>query len=101
MDNIDALKDLLKSLPGENSIYFQPPPTIQMTYPALVFELSKLSAIHSNNRPYILREMYLITAIYSDPESSLPKDIAKLPGCAFDRVFIADNRYHAVFTIHF
>ena len=81
--------------------YFQPPPTVSMTYPCIVYQLDDINTRFANNAPYNLKKEYKLTVIDSDPESSIPDQIAALSGASFDRFYTADNLNHYAFSIHF
>jgi hypothetical protein len=81
--------------------YFQPPPTVDMTYPCIVYQLDDIDTRFANNAPYSLNKEYKITVIDPDPETSIPDQLAVLPGVAFDRFYTADNLNHYAFSINF
>ena len=100
-----ALSDILAKLgirgEGESGhLYFQPPESVYVLYPAIVYELKNVRIHHADNKPYKHNKLYTITAIDKDPDSRLPDEIAVLQGISFDRFFVSDNLNHWVFTIH-
>lgn len=95
------LQELLETLLGSDKVYFQPPPNIQMVYPALVYKRDEISTEFANNKPYIHSKRYQITCIDRDPDSLIPDKIAALPFCVFANAFTANGLHHTVFTIYF
>lgn len=95
------LQAVLETTIGSENVYFQPPPSAQMEYDCVVYERSRIEADFANNNPYSLRDCYQVTVIYQDPDSDLPRKIAQLPMCSFDRHFTADNLNHDVFNLYF
>lgn len=95
------LQALLKSLLGSDNVYFQPPPTVNMEYPAIVYNRDDVVIEFANNRPYKHKKRYQVTVIDPDPDSDIPDKIAELPLCSFDRFYTADNLNHDVFTLYF
>jgi hypothetical protein len=95
------LQALLVSLLGSSNVYFQPPPTIRMSYPAIRYELDTLDTRYANNNPYKHRKRYRLTVIDRDPDSTIPDAVAQLPLCSHDRYYAADDLNHNVFTIFF
>ena len=83
------------------NVYFQPPESIQLSYPCIIYRRSKIDIEHANNNPYTLRDKYTITVIDADPESTIPDDISKLSTAFHDRYYTAHNLNHNVFTIYF
>ena len=95
------LQALLVALLGSTNVYFQPPETVQMRYPAIVYNRDKMTIHHADNGPYRNEKRYQITVIDADPDSDIPDKVAALPRCAFNRNFTADHLHHDVFTIFF
>lgn len=95
------LQTLLESLLGSRNVYFQPPPSVKMAYPCIVYELSQIDTKHANNRPYRHLRQYQLKLIDRNPDSGLIEKVAALPMCRFDRPYTADNLYHYVFNIYF
>lgn len=95
------LQELLVNILGTNNVYFQPPPTIQMSYPCIVYNRSNIKADYAQNVPYKLDKRYTMTYIDPNPDSLIPDKLAWLPKCRFDRAFTAENLNHSVFSIYF
>ena len=95
------LQPLLKSILGSDNVYFQPPPTLKMDYPCIVYSRDDIDAKHANNKPYSLTVKYTITFISIDPDSDIVSKLAHLPLCSYDRFYTADNLNHDVFKLFF
>lgn len=95
------LQNLLESILGSKAVYFQPPATIKMTYPCIVYQRTDFNTNFANNYPYRLEKEYTITVIDRDPDSIIPDKIAMLQSCVFNRFYVADNLNHNVFSIYF
>lgn len=96
------LQELLTSLlPEGKKAYFQPPPTVQMEYPCIVYNRDRIDISHADNGPYKHEKRYQITVMDPDPDSEIPDKVAQLPRVSFDRAFTADNLHHDVFTLFF
>ncbi len=96
-----ALQTLLETLLGSRNVYFQPPPTLQMGYPCIVYNLDNINTRFADNYPYSIEKRYLLTIIDKDPDSSIPDKIALLQKCQFERHFVTDNLNHNIFIIYF
>lgn len=81
--------------------YFQPPATVKMRYPAIVYALNDIENTFADDRVYLSIRNYLITVIDSDPDSSLIGKVASLPTSRFNRHYTKDNLNHDVFTIFY
>ena len=95
------LQTKLEAVLGTNKVYFQPPASLTLTYPCIVYKRSGIKSLFGDNIPYSLSNEYTLTVIYKDPDSDLVDKVAQLPKCKLDRTFTNDNLYHAVFTIYF
>lgn len=101
MDRRLKLHELLASIPGVTKAYFQPPPSLSMTYPCIVYERDDASTQHANNLPYRSMQRYQVTVLDRDPDSQILAGVAKLPTARFNRHFTADNLNHDVYTLYF
>lgn len=95
------LQALLIDILGSDQVYFQPPPTVNMRYPAIVYKRDDQNSLHANNKPYKHKKRYLVTVIDEDPDSPIPDQVRELPMCSYDRFFTADNLNHDVFQLFF
>jgi len=97
LDLHETLVDIL----GTSNVYFQPPPSIQMNYPCIVYSRDKLETTFADDHPYSHDMRYQVTVIDRNPDSGIPSKIAELPKCVFDRFYTADNLNHDVFKLFF
>jgi hypothetical protein len=95
------LHELLITLLGSGNVYFQPPPTVQMKYPCIVYELNDINTDFANDKPYNRHKNYLVTVIDRNPDSSLPDRVGELPLSNFDRFYTAENLNHNVFRLFY
>lgn len=101
MDRRPNLHTQLVNLLGSRNVYFQPPPSVQMHYPAIVYSRSDIDTKYANNAVYINDIAYQIIVIDNDPDSEIVMRVANLPKCRFDRHYVSDNLNHDVFTIYY
>lgn len=95
------LQTLLENVLGSRNVYYQPPESVKMQYPAIVYSRSSIDNIHANDSVYKQNYAYEIVVIYDDPDSDLPVKMSKLPMCRFDRGYVSDNLYHDSFTLYY
>lgn len=86
---------------GSRNVYFQPPSSVKMKYPAIVYKLDDIRNIHAENEVYISKLRYLVTYITDDPDSKLITDISKIPYCRFNRYYTSDNLNHYTYELYF
>jgi len=83
------------------NVYFQPPPSVQMKYPCVVYHRDYKDTKFADGMPYANRKRYQVTVIDINPDSTIPDQIAAMPMCTFDRFYTADNLNHDVFKLFF
>src|ERR1043165_79901 len=84
-----------------DNVYFQPPPDVQMNYPAIVYERRRAESYYANNQPYCVVKQYQVTIISRSPDDVLYDAVANLPMSTHERFYVADNLNHDVFSIYF
>lgn len=95
------LQILLESILGSRNVYYDPPESIRMNYPAIRYKRSKIANTFANNSVYKQNNRYEIILMYDDPDSELPGIISRLPMCTHDREYVVDNLHHDVFTLYY
>lgn len=95
------LHELLCEVLGSRNVYYQPPASVQMRYPAIRYSRYNIENEPADNIPYKQSHFYQLTVIDADPDSEIVHKVSKLPMCVFDRHYAADNLNHDVFTICF
>ena len=96
------LQSALTDMFGSKHVYFQPPPTIKMIYPAIVYNLDGLYTSPANDKKYLKEERYTVTFIHKDPDENYSDGMFNaFPMCSFDRRFVSDNLYHDVYTLYY
>lgn len=82
-------------------VYFQQPPTTQMSYPCIIYKLDDINTEFADDQPYLRRKRYQVTVIDRNPDSVLPDLVGSLKTSRFDRFFTADNLNHFVYNLFF
>lgn len=98
---VDQLQLMLEELLGMRHVYFQPPASLQMSYPAIVYSRDDIQNIFANNGVYTQSHKYQLTVIDKDPDSVVVKRVSQLPTIRFERHFTKDNLNHDVFILHY
>lgn len=83
------------------NVYFQPPPSLAMVYPCIVYNRDFSNTQFADNLPYRRKKRYQVTIIDQNPDSVIPDKVADLPMCLFERHFTAGNLHHDVYNIYF
>lgn len=95
------LQLLLEDLIESRNVYFQPPESVKMKYPAIVYALSNIENAHADNGVYLSYRHYSVTIIDFDPDSELVGRLASIPTCRFERHYPSENLNHWNFSLYF
>lgn len=96
---LELHEKLSKLMPN---VYFQPPSNVRMTYPAIVYSLDKVHALHADNVIYVMGFCYTVTFISSKyDEAKILEILDAFEMISLNRAFVSDNLYHTVFQLYF
>jgi hypothetical protein len=98
----DILIDLLGTRGEKDTcVYFQPPSTVKMSYPCIVYRRNRIDTNFSNDVLYNHTQAYTVTVIDKNPDSEILNKVLHLPYCQPDRHYTADNLNHDVFIVYY
>jgi len=95
------LQALLETILGTRNVYFQPPATIRMSYPCIVYSLTRGLNRYADNIKYRNLRQYSVTVIDRSPTSKIADAIELLDYCELNTTFAHENLNHYVFTLYF
>lgn len=95
------LQALLERAAGNSHVYYQPPPSVQIIYPAIIYSRNDIENRHADNNVYKQDHCYEVIVIDKKPDSVIVDTVSKLPKCRFNRHYTADNLNHDVFIIYY
>ena len=95
------LQTILEELLGSDNVYFQPPESLRIEYPCIIYRWDTGDTQFADDEPYIFMRRYQITVIDRNPDSAIPDKIKNLPRCIMDRTYVSDNLNHYIFNIYF
>lgn len=82
--------------------YYQPPATVRMQYPCIVYHLNDIRSRYADNFSYTSLKSYLLTYISQTVDDVVvTKILESFPYCRFDRYYTADNLHHYVFELYY
>lgn len=82
------------------NVYYQPPESIRLVYPCIVYNLNSILKLTANDKAYKINKSYQVTRISKLADDPAVDRILELPYCSFDRYYVSDNLHHYVFTIY-
>lgn len=101
MGSRKSLQKMLETILGSKEVYFQPPESRKIKYPAIMYSLNNIVARHADNIPYLKKKQYSVIFITRDPDDSIIDELSELSACSFERFYTADNLNHYVFNLYF
>lgn len=95
------LQSKLEELLGSRNVYYQPPSSVEMKYPAIRYAKAKIDSKSANNKKYLNRTLYDITVIDYRPDNPVIDKILELPYSSYDRPYVASNLNHDVIKLYY
>ena len=92
----------LRELIGNSNVYFQPPESIKLKYPCIIYKREDMDVKRADNLAYHKTNCYDVTIISKDPDYYLFDEIMdEFPMCRFGRPYTYDNLNHRTYTIYY
>ena len=86
----------------ESRVYYQPPESVRMKYPAIAYKKDGGRIIHADNRSYLGKQRYLVTVIDANPDSEIASSIlSAFRLVRIARNFTVDNLNHDVLELYY
>ena len=102
MDRRLKLHEELCDILGSRNVYFQPPESVKLKYPCIIYDRAHGDTRFADDRPYTFEMSYDVTLVDADPDSHFIEDIAShFSMCVHDNHFAVDNLNHDVFRIYY
>lgn len=102
MEKGPTLDDELMAILGTENVYFQPPESLELDYPCIVYSKAGIRTQSANNKHYIFNQRYDVTVIYEDPDEDISMRLLEhFSQISFGRTFVSDNLYHDTLTLYY
>jgi len=104
MTNLDRrlkFHQILCDILGNSYVYFQPPESVKLHYPCIVYNRATGSGEYADNQLYTFRIAYEVIYISKDPDNEVILKLIALPYSAMNRSYTANNLNHDSFNIYF
>lgn len=102
MNNRLKLQTILEDLVGNSNVYFQPPASVKMSYPCVVYNLGGGDAKYANDLTYRYTNSYDVIFIYKRPNLDIIEEVLrKLPMCRLSRTYCSEGLNHYAFTLYY
>ena len=95
------LQTMLETLLGSRNVYYQPPASVKMSYPAIVYSRASIKNLNADDDVYQQYKAYRVTVVDKNPDSPIVDAVSKLRLCSFQQHYTADNLNHDVFLLYY
>lgn len=87
---------------GSRNVYFQPPATVKLKYPCIIYSLGEEQVNYADNQGYLTCDSYRVQIIAKDPTFELFETFkSKWQYVRAGAPFTADNLNHHNYTVYF
>jgi hypothetical protein len=101
MSDRTELQSFLELILGSRNVYYQPPETIKIQYPCIIYTRNSGNIKFADDILYFRRKSYKVTVVSKDPDNEILTRMENAPMCSFDRHYTADNLNHDVFNLYY
>ena len=95
------LQSVLEQTLGSRNVYFQPPASVKMKYPAIVYERYDIDKYPPDNISSLKFHRYTPPVIATNPDRVHVEDVSHLPYSSFARHYTVVHLHPHVFTISY
>lgn len=95
------LHQILVDLLGSTNVYFQPPSTVQMKFPCIIYSRDARDEKFADNVLYLGKDRYSISVVDKNPDSDIPDKVGALPLTSFSKHYVVDNLNHDVYSTYY
>lgn len=95
------LQSKLEELLGCRHVYYQPPESVKMEYPAIRYSRSRIDSERADDTAYLKHKRYELIVISRKPDEPVIEKLLELPYCSFGASYKSDNLYHDTLVLYF
>lgn len=96
------LHEKLCNVLGSRHVYFQPPESVKLAYPCIVYSFTGSNADYADDSVYNYTRQYNVLLITKDPENTKTRELAMaFPMIRHSRHFVSDNLQHDDYTLYY
>lgn len=91
----------LVNILGSNNVYFQPPESVKINYPAIIYSRSDIDNKYADDSIYDKTIKYQVTIVDHNPDSEIVNRMTSFKFAVYDRHYIVNGLNHDQFTVHY
>lgn len=86
---------------GSRNVYYQPPETLKIDYPCIIYNRSDILNINADDMHYNNRTCYTVIVVDKTPDNPVISKILEMPYTSYDRYYKSDNLNHDVLRVYY
>jgi len=84
------------------NVYFQPPSTVKLVYPCIIYSKTGTDTESANNQVYNMHTIYQLTVIEKDADGDLSDTLLKsFSLITVNTAYVMNNLYHTFLTLYY
>lgn len=96
------LHDALCQVPGVKKVYFQPPSTVKLHYPCIIYKRDGAFKEEADDSAYFYKPRYSLTVVDPNPDSKIADYIVThFSMCRIDRNYTSNNLHHFSIILYY
>jgi predicted site-specific integrase-resolvase len=90
----------LRAIVGDN-VYFQPPESLKLRYPAIIYKRRPTRHTHADNINYLSHHIYEIVVVDKNPDSEIVEQMNNFRTCECVSTYAKDGLNYTVFELYY
>lgn len=95
------IQSIFENMLGSRNVYYQPPASIKINYPAIIYSLESMTNDHASNGVYLTKKAYKVIYVDSNPDNETISVLNNVIHSTFNSHYVSDNLNHYAYTIYF
>lgn len=96
------LHEKLCDLIGNRNVYFQPPESVKISYPCIIYKIGNGDIKYADSMVYNYINSYDVVIIFKQPNIEIiDSALQALPMCTPTSMYVSDNLNHYAFKIFY
>lgn len=100
MKNRLTLHQTLVDILGSNHVYYNPPESLKLEFPCIVYNISTINSVKADNKNYINYDAYKIIVVSKKVDNPAIRSILELPRTRYVNRYTRDGLYHDVIILN-
>lgn len=95
------LHHVLEDIISSRHVYFQPPESVKLEYPCIVYNLAKVPVQHADNTVYLMNPKYVIRYISKGPDDRTKLLLVQSLGVPIIQTYAQNGLYHYIYELYY